>query len=296
MFRIVEFSRKGVSLTLAEDCLLVRDRDVDPVSVPLVDISAVLISDPALTLTAPVLYALADHRIPLVCCDRTMMPVALLSGTMRACSDADAILHAQCSMTSAVKARLWRWIVHAKIEGQARMLRFWRDAHVLDQLPRIVRNGDSGNVEARAAFLYWRELELFDKRTRCRNDANAFFNYGYTVLYAAFAREIAVAGLLPRPGIFHHCRDNVAPLASDLMEPFRPAIDHAVLSLLSLDGTDRLTPDGKRALLKRIYAESVRMPIGERSIFTAVRDCVQSYKRMLLSNNTKAFVLPDWRG
>lgn len=296
MFRIVEFARKGVAVSLADECLLVRDGDAEPVSVPLVDVSAVLIADPALSLTAPVLYALADHSVPLVCCDRTMMPAAILSGTMRPGSDSDRLLRAQFAQTSAAKARLWRRIIRAKIEGQAYMLRFWRDSHLLDPLPGTVRNGDTGNVEARAASLYWRELGLFEKRSRGGTDANAFFNYGYTVLFAAFAREIAVAGLLPRFGFFHRCRDNVAPLASDLMEAFRPAIDHAVISLFMLDGADGLTPEGKRCLLKRIYAESVRMPAGERALFTAVRDCVQSCKRMFLANNQRAFLLPEWKG
>lgn len=296
MFRIVELSGKGVSLSLSDGCLLVREGDDDPVSIPLVDVNAVLISDPALSLTAPVLYALADHHIPLVCCDRTMMPAAILSGAMRAGSDADRLLREQFAQTQAAKARLWRRIIRAKIEGQAYMLRFWRDSCLLDPLPRTVRNGDAGNVEARAAALYWRELGLFDKRSRGGSDANAFFNYGYTVLFAAFAREIAVAGLLPRFGFFHRCRDNAFPLASDLMEAFRPAIDHAVISLFMLDGADALTPEGKRCLLKRIYAESVRMPAGERALFTAVRDCVQSCKRMFLTNDQRAFLLPEWKG
>ena len=281
-------------VSLADECLLVRDGDAEPVSVPLVDVSAVLISDPALSLTAPVLYALAERRIPLVCCDCKMMPAAILSGALREGHDADALLHAQFALTSAVRSRLWRRIVRAKIEGQAHMLRFWRDSHVLDTLSRTVRNGDPGNVEAHAASVYWHELGLFGKRSRSRTDANAFFNYGYTVLFAAFAREIAAAGLLLRPALFHRSRENAAPLASDLMEPFRPAVDHAVLSCLALDDEAGLTPEGKRALLKRIYAGSVPMPAGDRKLFIAVRDCVLSCRRMLLSEDTADFLLPDW--
>ena len=293
MFRIVEFSRRGLRLSICDGCLLAADGDSEPASFPLVELSAVLISEPAASLSGAVLYALAAHRIPLIVCDRCAMPQGELAHIGGTGSDADDLLAAQFSLSVSARGRLWRRIVRAKISGQSRTLGKWRHSDVLTPLCARVRNADPDNLEGKAAALYWRELGLFARRER-GGGANAFFNYTYTILYAAFAREIAVAGLHPRLGLFHHCRDNASPLASDLMEPFRPAADDAVLDALTETGEDVLTSAAKAALLRRLYSLELPMPAGKRGLFVGCRECVQSYKRMLLTGKVGNFLLPEW--
>ena len=295
MFRIVELSRRGIKLGIRDECLIVTADDSAPAAVPLAELSVVLLSEPALTVSGAVLSALSECRIPLVVCDRRAMPTGVLAGVSSSANDADRVIRAQFSQSSAANGRLWRKLVCAKINGQAKVLNKWRRSHALDSLERRVRSGDPENVEGRASAIYWRELGVFERRSRCRDDANAFFNYAYTVLYSAFAREIAVAGLLPRLGIFHHCRDNTFPLASDLMEPFRPVVDDAVLTVLAECGDDRLNSGTKRRLLEKLYASSFSAADGTTSLFAAIRLSVQSYKRMLLIGDAKNFSMPKWK-
>lgn len=297
MFRIVELSRRGISLGLRDDCMIVTDDNSDPAAIPLKELSAVLLSEPALTISGAILSALAEHRIPLVICDRRGMPTGLLSCVSSNAAGADRVLRAQFDQSMAVKGRLWRKLIRGKIEGQAKVLNKWRGSRALVPLIRLVQNGDPENIEGRASAIYWRKLGVFERRSRCRDDANAFFNYAYTILYSAFAREIAIAGLLPRIGVFHHCRDNAFPLASDLMEPFRPAVDDVVLTVLNNFGNGQLNSELKKHLLEKLYALVFSSPetAGTTSLFQAVRMSVQSYKRVLLTGRCSKFCLPEWR-
>ena len=295
MFRIAEFSRRGLRLSIRDGCLIADGGDAGPASLPLAELSAVLVSAPALSVTGAVLYALAEHRIPLVVCDRSAMPQGVLCHTGETGHDADAVMTAQFSQSAAAKGRQWKRIIQAKISGQSVMLRKWRRSEMPASLPGRVRNADPDNLEGAAAARYWRELGLFAHRSRRGGGANGFFNCGYTGLYAAFSREIAVAGLNPRLGIFHHCRNNPFPLASDLMEPFRPAVDDAVLRAIAETGAASLTAAAKSALLRCLYSAELAMPEGKRNLFAACRECVQSYKRMLLTGDPGQLVLPEWK-
>ena len=71
--------------------------------------------------------------------------------------------------------------------------------------------------------------DLDFRRHRENEDQNILLNYGYAVLRAIVARAIFAAGLHPSLGIHHHNRYDAFCLADDLMEPFRPTVDHAVV-------------------------------------------------------------------
>ena len=106
MFRIVELSRRGIALSLRDECLVVthndRSDDSAPAVFPLAELSAVLITDPALTISGAVLYALAGHHIPLVACDRKAMPVGLLK------------VLTVCGFSAVQKSVAWRWCEDAE--------------------------------------------------------------------------------------------------------------------------------------------------------------------------------------
>lgn len=61
---------------------------------------------------------------------------------------------------------------------------------------------------------------------------NAALNYGYSIILSAFNREISALGYTTKLGLFHDNRFNFFNLSSDLMEPFRPLVDRAVISIV----------------------------------------------------------------
>lgn len=61
---------------------------------------------------------------------------------------------------------------------------------------------------------------------------NAMLSFGYVMLHNRFASALRSQGLNPRMGFFHRSQGGHWALASDLMEPFRPLVDHVVLKLV----------------------------------------------------------------
>ena len=100
----------------------------------------------------------------------------------------------------------------------------------LGAMVRKVRSGDPRNLEATAAQRYWPRLfgDAQFRRNRDREDQNQDLNYGYAVLRAIVARGIVTVGLHPSLGLHHSNRYNAFVLADDLMEPYRPLVDHAI--------------------------------------------------------------------
>ena len=144
-------------------------------------------------------------------------------------------LGAQANASIPTKKRLWQQLVRAKVRAQADTLKdLCGDDYGLTGLSGQARSGDPDNVEAQAARVYW--LALFDDPGFTRDfnagDQNRFLNYGYAVLRAAVARAICASGLHPGLGLHHHHRNNPYCLADDLIEPFRPIIDRAVVELV----------------------------------------------------------------
>ncbi len=124
-------------------------------------------------------------------------------------------------------------------------------------------------MEAQAAQRYF---PLLFGDAFCRDgDAdgiNALLNYGYTVLRAATARSIVGARLNPSLSLFHASRGEGLRLADDLMEPFRPTVDLAVLHLAG-QGALELAPPVKRELAA-VLTQDFRSEAGVTTLSTAI--------------------------
>ena len=65
---------------------------------------------------------------------------------------------------------------------------------------------------------------------------------------------MTAAGLHPSLGVHHHNRYDAMCLVDDLMEPFRPAVDYAVVRLVET-GCAEVTSEAKRALVGVLAAD-----------------------------------------
>ncbi len=297
MFRIVEITRCGTKLQIRNACLEIIIENQLQAVFPVNELSALLISEPAVSFSGFVPAVLAEKKIPLIICNGKMVPGAILYPCSSNADFSNTLLEAQISVGKPFKKRIWQKLISAKITGQSCVLKKWRQSNVLENWSKEVSSGDRENLEGQAAAVYWRQLGVFPKRDRSAEDANRLFNYTYTVLFAAFAREIAVAGLFPKLGVFHHHRNNPFPLASDLMEPFRAVMDEIILGYLEMEPAEyTLSPATRKELLKRIYSFRLLGEQGRISLFDACRSFVQSYKKALLANQPALLHCPQWKG
>ena len=238
-------------------------------SFPIEDLGFVVIETPQVTLTSYALQALAANNTAVIFCDTTCMPSAVLQPlTMH--STAQKHAQAQLEATEALKNRLWRQTIQAKIRNQATLLAKTNKSasQKLKNLADKVKNGDPENCEAQAARLYFSSHDLGPTFRRDPDGMmpNSALNYGYAILRAATARALVGSGLICMAGIHHHNQYNSFVLADDIMEPYRPFVDDIVFSQLELFGSSpTLTQPMKAALLgiltTDVMIEAMRRPL-----------------------------------
>lgn len=230
--RIVEIADTAAHLSLENHLLKIRLPDGNQSSLPVSELQCLILSNPAVTVTGALLAELAVAGCVAVICGRDRLPSALqlpLSGNYVQ----NERFRAQAEASPVLRKRLWQCVVREKIRQQGELLReLHGDDFGLLKLSTAVNSGDSGNLEGRAAVIYWKNLFRAPfLRDRERSDNNLLLNYGYAILRAMAARACCAAGLHPTLGINHHNRYNACCLADDLMEPFRCAVDRKVAEL-----------------------------------------------------------------
>ena len=256
--RTLSFSRPCI-LSLKNCQMVVKMKD-DPDfirTVPIEDIGFVLLENQQISITMPLLNALADNNAAVVVCTDKMMPNAMLLNL-----DSNSVqgerYRDQIDASEPLKKNLWKQTVEAKIRNQAALLdKLDKDGSRLKPYWQNVKSGDSDNREGVAAKIYWDALFGNDfMRYRTGDSPNEMLNYGYTVLRAAVARSLMGSGLFPAFGIFHRNRYNAFPLADDIMEPYRPFVDEIVFGLYA-NGETELNKDVKAEILNLLYVDTV---------------------------------------
>ena len=245
-----------LSLKNRQMIIKAKDESGSCTSVPVEDIGFVILENQEISITMPLLNALADNNAAVILCSDKFMPNAMFMNLDSNSTQGESF-RAQLSAAEPLKKNLWKQIVEAKIRNQSALLRkLDKDGDSLKPYYQNVKSGDSDNREGVAAKIYWNEL--FDNnfmRFRTGAPPNEMLNYGYTVLRAAVARSLTGSGLLPAIGIFHRNRYNAFPLADDVMEPYRPFVDEIVFHLYA-NGENSLNKYSKSEILKLLYTDT----------------------------------------
>lgn len=275
--RFIDISENGAIVRCRNRCLVIVHDGVEVASIPFREVSSLVVSSPRALLSARMMVELSLAGGVLVLGDSRQHPVAMMVPLVGHSTQVER-MGQQLAATRPTRKRVWRQIVRAKIRNQAALLRArGRDPEPLLRLVPRVRSGDPENQEAHAASLYWDRLFESDfRRDRHALDQNRFLNYGYGVLRAMVARATCAAGLHPSVGIQHHNRYNGYVLVDDLMEPYRPIVDAAVLDALrTVESTAPMTPVLKKQLLQIVLGRW-RVNGEERTTWDLVQRSVRS--------------------
>lgn len=246
-----------VYLSLKDRQLVITFKDnKDTVTRPIEDIGFVVIENPEVTISIPVLNELADNNVSVVFCDKKKMPKTMLM-TLEGNTTQQESYKYQMEASAPAKKNVWKQLVESKIRNQAQLLnKLGRNGDVLKQYYMNVRSGDTDNREGAAAREYWNRLfgDGF-RREHEGSPPNNLLNYGYTILRAAVARALIGSGLYPAFGVFHRNRYNAFPLADDVMEPYRPFVDEIVYHLYYDGGISELDNQSKGKLLRVLFSD-----------------------------------------
>ena len=245
-------------LSLRDGQMIIHTREAPDQrkSIPIEDIGFVVLENQQVSITLPLLNALSDNNVAVICCGENRMPNAMLMNLDSNRTQGESYRD-QIEASEPLKKGLWKQIVEAKVRNQAALLRkLGRDGDKLKPYYMNVKSADADNREGIAAKIYWSELFGAEfNRSREGLPPNNLLNYGYTLLRAAVARAIMGSGLFPAFGIFHRNRYNAFPLADDLMEPYRPYVDEQVYRLY-INGLSQLTKEVKSELLRVLFADT----------------------------------------
>ena len=241
------FISTPASLSIKNEQLSIQQEHT--VTLPLEDISGIMIDSPRVTITAYTLSQMALQGITVYFTDEKHMPAAQLL-SMNQFSRQKKLLMTQFEMSKPLKKQMWQSIVRQKICNQAKCLELLElDGYdALYEMADHVRSGDSGNVEATAAAYYFKHLFGPDFTREQDSVTNAMLNYGFAILRGAIARNLVVHGLEPCLGIHHHSELNQFNLADDLIEPYRPLVELYAATMLPKLAETELTPRLKQTL------------------------------------------------
>ena len=282
--RILDLADGPARLRVALDQLIIERDAQDAVSTPLDEIGVLILAHPHVTCTQAVLAGLLARNGAAIVCDELRHPAGLLLPLVGHSTQAERIA-AQAAAPRPKRKRLWQQLVRCKIAAQADLLVTTRgEDYGLRALARRVRSGDPDNLEAQAAQRYWPVL-FGDSQFRRRRDApdqNRMLNYGYAVLRAIVARALVAAGLHPSLGLQHHNRYDAFVLADDLMEPYRPLVDAAVLACVATHGADAALDRAVKTTLLTPLLGAYRSGDEARSLFDWVAHTTVSLAQVFM--------------
>lgn len=248
------------------------------------DIAAAMLHHHTIELTSQALALLVEHRAIVILADGRHHPCGWLT-PMYGLPQASLRLRQQFALPDDVRKRLWQSLVQARIRTEARNLRELElnGALRLERMATEVLPGDQSHHEGQAARHYWDCLLGKDfKRDKqgAEDPVNAALNYGYAVLRALVARELAVASLTPMLGLGHDNQENSFNLADDFMEPYRYLVERCVYGM-----RERLTSFDTQARMAilGVIKQTVTLGNMEFRLPAAVRETVNSYVRVLES-------------
>lgn len=248
-FRVVLIENE-VSIRVKLNNLIVTKEGND-IWIPLDDISMIVLDNLTSQLTTRLLCQLSEQGIGLMICNQEHLPTGYYSAYDNH-SRASKVIGFQIEKDRLYYDELWKKIVEAKIQNQARAFYKMKDdfegmEQILD-FSYNISDGDKTNREAHAAKVYF---NLLMGTSFSRGNENILLNsgldYGYAVLRGFIARACVGYGLNTQIGIHHKSEYNRFNLVDDLMEPLRPFVDLVAYSVMT-DET-YFKPEHRRQLI-----------------------------------------------
>ncbi len=252
-FRVVYISN-NCKLNYKNNNLVVYN-DKGETSIPLSDISVVLIENLSSSITTKLLSNLTQKKIVTITCDEHHLPNGILlpfNGKVRMLES----YKYQATCSQKFKDKLWNKIIKNKIYNQATILEYASQDEVATLLLSMidkVSSGDSLNIEAQSAQQYWKSIfsERFHYFTRTMFDVrNSALNYGYAIIRSIIANTLSCKGFILYDGIHHKSELNQFNLADDIIEPFRVFVDLEVYEIFENEGCEKEELDSE--LKKRL--------------------------------------------
>jgi len=295
-YHIIDIETNNVALSVKDGQFICRNPDGSVRKLPMEDIGAILVNCFSAQFHNSFLIEAGKRKIAVVLCDK-FRPVSLVLPVQR--SSDTLLTRSQIQMPMKMLRAMWGMTVDAKCANQYELLSRYcpcEEKALADF--RISMKAGTVCKEGNCARLYWnllsRSLDIKGFRRLTQGDGlNGLLNYGYGVLMLRIEQKLLGCGLDPLYGMGHVPRERALPLAYDMMEPFRPAVDELICKWVrNLDGSleaisvNRPYKEMIHGLMDQKYpyhaAESI-------SLDKIVEMTIKSYRDALISRKTSRY-------
>lgn len=249
----------------------------EELTVPLEDVAFIILDTPQVQITGALLVACAESGCFIVTTNNHHLPNGLLH-SFHCHYNLYGVLSCQISVSEPCKKRLWQSIIKAKVANQAQcleLLGLQKEAHKLELLCKQIKSGDSSNVEAQAAKIYFSTISPEFGRDQDGGDRfNAMLNYAYALLRSAISQALVAHGFLPAFGIHHANMQNAFNLSDDLIEPWRPLVDFPVIQYFAKSANKLEMDKSDRHFLLKLFEHKILLSKQELDVLYAIRKYV----------------------
>ena len=289
-YKTILFSKPGKLFIKNYQLVYQADNSDDTTSVPMEDISTIILESHQISVTNYFLSICEEYNITLFTCNKKHQPNGVLIPFYQH-SRNTKIAYNHINMNETLKKRLWQRIVKQKITNQSIVLKILFEIQDLDFYISKVQSGDKTNIEGQASKKYW-SLLFADFKRHANTKHNAALDYGYAILRGTISKFVASSGLIPCLGI-HHCNElNPFNLTEDLIEPFRPFVDLLVANMNTLQ-EDTLTKYDKAYLLNILNMQCMYRK-EQITIQNACEKVCKSFSKSIEANDFSILELPEF--
>lgn len=150
------FFSQAVCLSLKNKQLAVYNKETQQEkTIPIEDIGFVVIESNLISISIPLINALADNNSAVIFCNEKHLPYSM-NLPLDCNTIQNQVFAAQINSSLPIKKRCWKEIIERKIINQAKVLEKYRkDSKLLSCYAENVKSGDTTNREAAAAKVYW---------------------------------------------------------------------------------------------------------------------------------------------
>ena len=266
--------------------------DDDEILFPISDILILVIDNYRSSLSVPLINKLVENNVCTILCGADHLPQTQILPTNGNFAQSGNIAQ-QIKWDDDTKGLLQKLIIQAKIYNQIEILKTndksWDVIEKLFQFREEVQLYDATNREGLAAKMYFREM-FGDNFVRFNEDVvNAGLNYGYAIFRSLISSIIVAKGYLPNLGLFHKGKQNMFNLSDDVIEVFRPIVDHYVLNNMM---EDIIFKQDHREELIKLTTQKVMIDGRKQTIANAIYIYIESILKVIETGDSSYFVFP----
>lgn len=258
---------------------------------PISDIQILVIDNYRSSLSVPLINKLTENNVCTILCGVDHLPNSYIL-PMNGHFAQSGNINKQINWDEDKKKRIHQKIVKAKIYNQIEILKTNdKSMEVISKLYQFMEEvalDDITNREGLAAKMYFREL-FGDNFIRFDEDViNAGLNYGYSIFRALISSILVAKGYLPNLGIFHKGKQNMFNLSDDIIEVFRPIVDHYVYNNMT---DDILFKQEHRDQLIQLTLKKIEIDHRKQTIANAIYIYIENILKEL-ETDENAFIFP----